>query len=132
MLPGATRGSGVTDDILLVMTTCSDSSAAGRLAESIVDRRLGACVSAIEDVRSTYRWNGRVENATETLLLVKTTPARYAALERHIREHSGYELPEIVAVRSSEGLAAYRAWVHDETMSGAAQPRNGDNAHDEP
>ncbi|HMB71940.1 MAG TPA: divalent-cation tolerance protein CutA [Gammaproteobacteria bacterium] len=125
----------MTQEILLVMTTCADADTAARLAESLLERRLAACVNAIEDVNSTYRWSGRVERAAETLLLIKTTPARYPALERHIREHSGYELPEIVAVRSSGGLDTYLAWVHEETTTRASDSRDGDNpgdnAHDE-
>ena len=100
------------------MTTCANPAAAARLAESLVEARLAACVSALGDVRSTYRWNDRVESAAESLLLIKTTPQRYAALERHIRERHDYELPEIVAVRSSGGLGAYLQWVHDETTPG--------------
>ena len=105
-------------DVLLVLTTCSDAQAAARLADSIVAARLAACVSAIGDVESTYRWNGAVEHATETLLVIKTTSDRYAALEEHIRARSGYELPEIVAVRPEGGYAAYLDWVSRETDSG--------------
>ncbi len=102
-------------DILLVLTTCGDADSAARLAESIIGDRLAACVSAIDGVASTYRWEGAIERATETLLLIKTTPERYAALEEHIRSRTGYELPEIVAVRPEGGYAAYLNWVALET-----------------
>jgi len=105
-------------DVLLVLTTCSNAQVAARLADSIVAERLAACVSAIGGVESTYRWNGAVEHATETLLVIKTTANRYAALEEHIRARSGYELPEIVAVRPEGGYAAYLDWVSRETGSG--------------
>ena len=118
-------------DILLVMTTCADAAAAAKLADSIVAGRLAACVNAIDDVRSTYRWNEQVETATETLLLVKTTPERYAALERHIREHSGYELPEVVAVRSTGGFADYLGWVHAATTPETARAGDAAGAHEE-
>jgi periplasmic divalent cation tolerance protein len=107
----------VSDRVLLVLTTCEAASAAA-LAESLVEQRLAACVNALEGVTSTYRWQGKIERGTETMLVIKTTQARYPALEAHIRSHSGYELPEIVAVRSEGGLAAYLDWVHAETTAG--------------
>lgn len=105
----------MSEGILLVLTTCAEPAAAAALAESLVASRLAACVNAIDGVSSTYRWEGKIERGTETLLVIKTTRARYRELEDHIREHSGYELPEIVAVRSDTGLAAYLGWVHEET-----------------
>jgi periplasmic divalent cation tolerance protein len=101
--------------MLIVLTTCSDAVAAATLAEALVEQRLAACVNAIEGVTSTYRWNGKIESGTETMLVIKTTQRRYQALEDYIRAHSGYELPEIVAVRPERGLAAYLDWVRDET-----------------
>jgi periplasmic divalent cation tolerance protein len=117
MLAGAGTGVCVSEPILLVLTTC-DAATAATLAESLVEQRLAACVNALEGVASTYRWQGRIERGTETMLVIKTTPQRYPALEAHIRSHSGYELPEIVAVRSDGGLAAYLDWVHAETKAG--------------
>ena len=108
----------MSDGILLVVTTCDDAETAAALAESLVESRLAACVNALEGVTSTYRWKGKIERGTETMLVIKTTPQRYPALEAHIRSHSGYELPEIVAVRSEGGLAAYLDWVHAETNTG--------------
>lgn len=105
----------MTQRVLLVFTTCADAAAAAKLAHSLVEQRLAACVNAIEGVVSTYRWNGKIERGSETMLVIKTTPRRYAALEDHIRAHSGYELPEIIAVRSEGGLDAFVNWVHDET-----------------
>ena len=115
MLPGQAAEPAMTQDILLVLTTCADAEAAAALAGSLVEQRLAACVNAIEGVNSTYRWEGKIERGTETMLVIKTTAARYQALEAHIRAHSGYELPEIVAVRSETGFAAYLDWVREQT-----------------
>ncbi len=102
---------------MLVLTTCADSERAAALAETLVEQRLAACVNAIERVASTYRWQGKIERGTETMLVIKTTAERYPALEDHLRAHSGYELPEIIAVRAENGLAAYLNWVHAETSA---------------
>jgi periplasmic divalent cation tolerance protein len=102
---------------LLVFTTVP-SGAADRLARGLVDERLAACVQALPGLRSTYRWEGAVQQASETLLLIKTTAERYAALERWLSAHHSYELPEILAVDASAGLPAYLHWLADETASG--------------
>lgn len=98
------------DDVLLVWCTCP-ADAAGRLAEALVGERLAACVNRIGPVQSTYTWQGAVETATETLLAIKTTAARYPALQARLRELHPYELPEIIASPVSNGLPDYLAWV---------------------
>ena len=107
----------MTRQAVLVLTTCADAASAARLADSIVGQRLAACVNAIGGVESTYHWNGKVERGAETLLLIKTTQDRYEAIESHIRAHSGYELPEIVAVPLESGYAPYLDWIRRETES---------------
>ena len=66
-------------------------------------------------MRSTYRWHGQIERAAETLLLIKTTAARYGEVEAAIRANSTYELPEVVAVPVAKGLPEYLAWVGAQT-----------------
>lgn len=102
---------------LLVFCTVP-TSAADRLARLLVEERLAACVQALPGLRSTYRWEGEVQQSEETLLLAKTTPDRYAALERTLAAHHPYELPEILAVDAAAGLPAYLRWVADEIAAG--------------
>jgi periplasmic divalent cation tolerance protein len=102
-------------EALLVLTNLPDPAAAQSLAEHLVTHRLAACVNILAPCRSVYRWQGQLEAADETPLLIKTTAARYPALEAAIRERHPYELPEIVAVRLDHGLPAYLAWVAAET-----------------
>jgi periplasmic divalent cation tolerance protein len=100
---------------LLVFTQMPDAASADLLAAALVTERLAACVSVLPAVRSVYRWQGALEQASEVPLLIKTTAARYGALEAAIRARHPYELPEIVAVPVTHGLAAYLAWVDLET-----------------
>lgn len=100
---------------LLVFTNCPDPASADALAAALVELRLAACVNILAPCRSLYRWQGAVEQATEVPLLMKTTAARYAALEAEIRARHPYELPEIVAVPIEAGLPAYLQWLQDET-----------------
>lgn len=103
----------------LVHCTCPDDASAARIAEAVVAERLAACASRLSGVRSTYRWQGRVEQADEVLLLIKTTTARLAALTERIQALHPYELPEVIAVEATGGSAAYLAWVADQTRAGA-------------
>jgi periplasmic divalent cation tolerance protein len=102
-------------DVLLVLTNLSDEPSAARLTELLIEQHAAACVNRLAPCVSTYRWEGRVESATEVPLLIKTTRAAYPRLERLIRESHPYELPEIVAVSVDQGLPAYLGWVGTET-----------------
>lgn len=102
-------------EALLVFTNLPDAASARALAERLVAERLAACVNILAPCRSVYRWQGRVEDAEEVPLLIKTDAARYADLEAAIRARHPYELPEIVAVPISRGLPAYLDWLAAET-----------------
>ena len=103
--------------VLLVLTSLPDRPAAEKLAEALVSGRLAACVNVLAPCRSVYRWKGALQNDEEIPVLVKTTAARYPALEAAIRANHPYELPEIVALPVERGLAAYLSWVAEETAA---------------
>jgi periplasmic divalent cation tolerance protein len=96
---------------LIVLTTCGDPREAERLATELVEMRLAACVNALPQVASTYRWNAAVERSEEVLLLIKTTRERYPELEARIRSRSSYELPEVLAVPIAGGSPEYLGWI---------------------
>ncbi|MDI6749537.1 MAG: divalent-cation tolerance protein CutA [Rhodocyclaceae bacterium] len=100
---------------LLVITNLPDSYSAHALAGALIEARLAACVNILAPCRSVYRWQGKTENAEEVPVLIKTSAARYAALEAAIRARHPYELPEIIAVPIERGLPEYLAWVASET-----------------
>ena len=103
----------MTEETMVVLTTCGNDEDAGALARALVERRLAACVNAIGKVASTYRWKDEVLEDRETLLIIKTTAPRLAAVERTIREQSKYELPEVIALSIEAGSAEYLAWVRE-------------------
>lgn len=104
-------------DTLLVLSNAPDAATAERIARHLVEERLAACVNILTPCRSVYRWQGAVEDAEEIPLLIKTTAARYPALEAAIRALHPHELPEVVAVGVERGLPAYLGWVANETRS---------------
>jgi len=103
----------MTEEAMIVLTTCGSDEDANALARVLVERRLAACVNAVSRVTSTYRWKGEVQQEQETLLLIKTTAPRLAALEQAIREQSKYELPEFIALPVRAGAAEYLGWVRE-------------------
>jgi periplasmic divalent cation tolerance protein len=103
---------------LLVLTHLPDRESAESLARILVERNLAACVNVLPPCRSVYRWKQAIETADETPVLIKTTEARYAALEAAIRERHPYELPDLIALPVTAGLPAYLAWVAAETRDG--------------
>lgn len=105
---------------LLVLTTCASPEEADKLAAALVEARLAACVSTVPRVASTYRWQGKVTRDEESLLLIKTTTSRYAALEQAIREHSSYEVPEVLALPVGSGSAPYLEWLAASVEAGGA------------
>lgn len=106
----------MTDSEYCVVTTSIDSAdAADALATAAVTVRLAACAQVVGPVRTTYRWQGAIEEATEWLVTLKTTTSAYAELERFIRDEHPYEVPEIVATPITAGNPAYLTWLATET-----------------
>lgn len=97
--------------VLLVLCTCPNDQVAAEIAADLVELNLAACVNRISGVVSTYRWAGKLHADTEVLLLIKSTQARYEALEQRLRQRHPYELPEIIAVKVDSGWAPYLQWV---------------------
>lgn len=102
---------------ILVISTLPDREHAEKMAHFLIEQQLAACVNILPGATSVYRWQSKVESANETILLIKTTMARYPALEAAIKNQHPYELPEIIAVPISAGLPAYLEWVATETSN---------------
>ena len=100
---------------LIVLCSCPDEASAQRISLALVSERLAACVNRLSNVRSVYRWEGALQDEPEVLLIVKTTSARYQALEMRLKALHPYEVPEIIALPLSGGAPAYLAWLTAET-----------------
>ena len=100
-------------DKRIVLTSCASEEEAAKIANYLVEKRLAACVNIFPQVRSIYRWQGKVESATEWLLLVKTTVERFPQVRAAIRTLHSYELPECVAIAIEDGSAPYLQWIEE-------------------
>ena len=103
--------------VQLVLCTVPDREVGQRVARTLVDEKLAACVNVVPGLHSTYRWQGTIETADEALLLVKTTAERFAALRDRLVALHPYELPEVIAVDVAAGSPAYLEWVVDGTRN---------------
>lgn len=97
----------------IVLSTCPDAEAAGRIARALVSERLAACVNILPVMQSVYLWKGRLETAAEQLLVIKSKTRAYRAIEKRILELHPYELPEVVAVPIADGFTDYLAWINN-------------------
>jgi len=98
-------------EALVVITTTETKEEAERLAHLLVERELAACVQLLPQITSIYRWQGKVEQACESLLLIKTTRQAYPRLETAIKENHSYQTPEIIALPAEAGADDYLRWL---------------------
>lgn len=100
---------------LVIYCTCPDQATAERIAETLVDERLAACVNLVPGLTSIYRWQGQLQRDAEWLLIIKTRRTVYSLLEARLRELHPYEVPEIIALPIQAGSADYLDWIVDST-----------------
>ncbi len=100
-------------DKVLVLTTTGSENEARKIAKTLVERRLAACVNLVPRIKSIYRWEGKVEEAEEYLLLIKTARAREEQVRAAIRKLHSYELPECIVIPIESGSAEYLQWLSD-------------------
>ncbi len=101
----------MSSDAILVLTTCPDEATAARIAADLVEAGLAGCVNRVPGVRSTYRWEGRLQDEPEVLLIIKTLATRYQTLEMRLKSLHPYQVPEIIAVPVVSGSSDYLSWL---------------------
>jgi len=95
----------------IVISTAGSAEEAAAIARELVGRRVAACVSRLPGLLSVYQWQGKIEEAAEVLLLIKTSQERLAALEAALRELHSYDVPEFLVLPVEAGSAAYLEWL---------------------
>jgi periplasmic divalent cation tolerance protein len=96
---------------LVLFITAPSRKEADKIAQTLVEEKLAACVSIVPAIYSRYWWEGRIENSTELLLLIKTLPRKYKALERRIKSLHSHTVPEILALPVVYGNPDYLKWL---------------------
>jgi periplasmic divalent cation tolerance protein len=101
----------MTEQVIVAFSTCPDEGVARRIAEVLVTEKLATCVNRIANVRSSYIWDGRLQDDGEILLIIKTTADRLAALQQRFGELHPYDLPELVVTNVTGGNEQYLEWI---------------------
>ena len=101
----------VSSTARIVLTTAGTREEAERLGRALVEERLAACATLFPGAESIYRWEGKVESAAETMLLLKTEEAQLAFLEKRLHELHSYTTPEFLVLRVDGGSRAYLEWL---------------------
>ena len=102
-------------DARVVLTTTDSQHEASRIATELVERRLAACVNIIPQIESIYRWEGKVERASEWLLIIKTEANVFDRLREAIHELHSYDVPECIMLEIADGSQPYLKWIKDNT-----------------
>lgn len=102
-------------DFVIVLITAPNEDEAAKMANDVVASGLAACVNIIRNIRSIYRWQGKIEDESEVLMLVKTRRERFDDLEKRVRELHPYAVPEIIALPIIAGFEGYLGWLKQET-----------------
>ena len=99
--------------LIVILTTAPNEAQAENLARKIVEEKLAACVQILPKMRSFYFWENAVQSDDEHLLLIKTLPEKFDALEKFIKTNHSYDVPEIVALSAAKVSENYLNWAKD-------------------
>jgi periplasmic divalent cation tolerance protein len=105
----------MTTEYITVFITAPNEEDAAKISRTLVGERLAACVNIIRSVRSIYRWQGRVEDEQEVLMIVKTKRDLFERLQERVKELHSYKVPEIIGLPVIEGSKEYLDWLGQET-----------------
>ena len=100
---------------VVVLVTCGSEEEAVKIAHSLVEERLAACVNLISPVRSIYRWEGKIWDEREWILIIKTQKKRFEELEKKVKSLHSYSVPEIISLPVVEGASSYLKWLEEMT-----------------
>ena len=98
---------------LVVFVSCPTVAEAKSVAQTLVGEKLAACVHVISGITAIYRWQGKIEEDPQTLLVVKTARTAWPAVQKRVKALHSDEVPELIALPIVEGLPAYLAWIDD-------------------
>jgi periplasmic divalent cation tolerance protein len=102
-------------DVHILFSTVDNLQTARKIASTLVEERLAACVNILPGVSSCYRWQGEIQHEQEFLLILKTSTDRRQSLMERLASIHPYEVPEILSIPSEGGHASYVDWILSET-----------------
>ena len=100
---------------IVVFVTCGSEREALKIAHSLVEKRLAACVNLVSMVRSIYQWEGKIWDEKEWILIIKTQNKSFKKLEKNVKSLHSYSVPEIIGLPIIEGSSSYLKWLEEMT-----------------
>ena len=100
----------------IVFVTAGSEEEAARIGQTLVEEHLAACANLVPNIRSIYRWKGKICDEREILIIIKTRTSKFEALQKRVKELHSYEVPEIVSIPLARGLPQYLDWVLEQTQ----------------
>jgi periplasmic divalent cation tolerance protein len=98
-------------EFILVLTTVENFLTAHQISKVLITEKLAACCTIVQSARSIYEWEGKVEERSENVIIIKTTKNKFEALKSRIKELHSDKLPEIVSIKIEDGLKEYLDWI---------------------
>lgn len=102
-------------DAVVVLTTVASEEEAVQLVRGLLERRLIACGTLFPGARSLYRWQGKLADEREIVVMLKTRSARLESIKGAFADLHPYKVPELLAMPVSAGLDKYLEWINGET-----------------
>jgi periplasmic divalent cation tolerance protein len=103
-------------EMILIMNTCPDKESADKIGKTLVEKKLAACVTIMPTEKSIYRWQGKVEEDKEYLLLIKTKEKLFKRVEIHIKANHPHKVPEIIGHKIDKAEQFYKTWIERSTI----------------
>jgi len=100
---------------IVVLVTCGSEEEALKIANALVEEHLAACVNLVSPIRSIYRWEGKIWDEKEWLLIIKTQKQRFEVLEKKVKSLHSYSVPEVISLPIGEGSSPYLQWLGEMT-----------------
>lgn len=104
-------------EFIQVLVSCESAKQAKTMVDSLLNDQIIACAQIMPTIESFYRWQGQIERAEESLLLLKTRADQFAAIEKKIKSLHNYKVPEIIAIPLVDGSTGYLNWINEQIKS---------------
>jgi len=98
---------------IIILITTKDKKEAEKISKLLIKNRLAACVNIVNGVKSLFWWQGKVDQAKEALLIVKSRKEKFAKIAKLVKANHSYDLPEIIAIPIVSGFKPYLNWIND-------------------
>ncbi len=109
-------GNNAAGKFCIVLTTVDKPQLAHKIAETLVKDKIAACVNIVPNIKSVYRWKGKIESVEEFLLIIKTTQVKIKSLEAAIKKLHTYSVPEFIVLEIKDGSSDYMGWILESTI----------------